>query len=73
MPAKLGGGQGETAVPFDGTAQFRGRGLDWRAAVAGVEDQGFDIAGEVDDAVDVGFDVVVEQVLAVGLGQRDQR
>jgi hypothetical protein len=46
---------------------------DWRVAVAGVEDQGFDVAGEVDHAVDVGFDVVVEQVPVVGLGQRDQR
>ena len=35
MPAELGGGQGETAVPFDRAGQLPGRGVDRGAAVAG--------------------------------------
>ena len=51
MLAELGRGQGEAAVPFDRAGQPPGRSLYRRAAVAGIEDESFDVPGEVDHAV----------------------
>ena len=60
-------------MPFDGAGQPPGLRFCLGASVAGVEDQGLGVLGEVDGGVHVGFDVVIERVPAVSGGQRDQR
>ena len=66
------GGDGEAAVPLDRAAQPAGRVLDRGRTVAGIQDQGLDVSGELDRAVDVRLDVVVERVRVVGFRQLDQ-
>jgi hypothetical protein len=71
VTAQHGGGQSEAAVPSDWAGQAPGGRFHLGAAVARVQDQGFDVLGEVNHAVDMGFDVVIERLLVVRLGQVD--
>jgi hypothetical protein len=69
---KGGGGDGEAAVPLHRAAQPAGPVLDRGGTVAGIQDQGLDVSGDLDRAVNVRLDVVVERVRVVGFRQLDQ-
>ncbi len=72
VAAQFRHGQPVAGMPLDGAGQQAGTSLDGRAAVAGIQDYGLDVAGENDSAVDLCLDVVVEGVLLVGLGEGEQ-
>ncbi len=65
--------QAKPAVPLDRARQLARDPLHLAPAVARVQDQCLDVAREQHRSVDLRFDVVVEQVLFVGFGQRNER
>ncbi len=73
VPAQCGDGEAVAGVPGEGEGQAPGGRLHRCAPVARVQYQRLHVPVEQHTPVHMGLDVVVQGVLLVGLGERDQR